>query len=254
MPIVITEDRIEQVYFFFRNLAEKQHRKHPHRKYGIVEFAYQEMVDSKETFMERTSYVSQIMLHLMENGFASRIRRGGAINPSIWDVSPFLGYGKVKYEKPEVEIEVVQSSKTNNTREEVKDVPKESENNTIVLSELNQSIQDMNSHLKELPLQMGTYLRDISAQLKLLDGSVLEELQKENNQLTATIKELEAKIEELNQDDYNKEKVERQCELLEDKINDIFAAPWKIGKHKDSYKQAIGMRLQNIKRELGIVE
>lgn len=251
MGVLVSEERLEGVYHFFKNLADEQYEKNHHR-YGIVSFSYDDMVKSRETFTTKQNYVSQVMVTLTERGLATRIKRGSASAASVWDVSPFLGYGKMKYERPQAEIEIVRKDVPQDTPKPVEN--NQREGNEEVLSELNQSIEDMNSHLRDLPIQMGTYLSDISAQLKLLDGHVVEELQKENNQLKGTVQELEAKLEEMNQSDYNKGEVERQCDLLVKKVDDIFGAPWKIGKHRQSYKDSITMRLDKIKKELGLIE
>lgn len=287
--IIPSKDQVEALHSYFKMIADRQCPALK-REYGVIEFIQKDLL--KDAMIGRVigsqSYLSSTMTYLQSEGFIKRLRRSSPAAPALWDVSKFIKdegsvvtkedlgmnpYYRRNKNFPDVEIEVVSKEDKPMEKiqepqvEQVESEPTETPaDNTAVLMDINENVSDMIGHLQQLPIAFNSIMKELTSKLTLLDPNVIAKLEEEKQHLSAKVTELEAELATANQKlaekptevivqpDYNKQYIETQCNGIDSKMADILNAPWKIGKNKESYKQAISIRLENIKKHLGIIE
>lgn len=73
----------------------------PGEKEGIIDFHYQDFIDAADGKLNSKSEVSLLLQSLQLHGLIKRLRRGGALGPSRWDVSTLLNIDIENYAKSE---------------------------------------------------------------------------------------------------------------------------------------------------------
>lgn len=282
--VIPSEDQVEAIRSYFQMLADRQCEALK-REYGVIEFIQKDLL--KDSVIGRVigsqSYLSSMMTYLQGEGYITRLRRSSPAAPALWNVLRLIQEGdcvvtkedlgmNTRYKRnknlPDVEIEII--SKEDKPMEKIEEpqveITETPVDNAAVLMDINENVNDMIGHLQQLPIAFDGIMKELASKLALLDPALIEKLEEDKKDLLHKVNELEGQLQDANQklteksaevvvqSDYNKQYVETQCNGISNKMTDILNTPWKVGKNKDSYKQAINMRLDNIKRHLGIIE
>lgn len=292
--VIPSEEQVEAIRSYFKMLADRQCKvlKREYGLIEFVQKdLLREPIIAR--VINSQSYLSSMMTYLQGEGHIARIRRSSPAAPALWNVAKFINDGASVVTKedlgmitrkrggkdfPDVEIEVVskedkpvQTKAEPQVEQTVTATTEAPVDNASVLMDLNENVSDMIGHIEQLPIAFNAIVRDLTSQLQMINPGIIENFKKEKEELEYKILELEVQLDEaierlsdanqtINdlktnvQPEYNKEYIETQCDGINNKLKDILDTPWKINKHKQSYKEAINQRLVNIKRNLGMVE
>lgn len=211
--VIPSADQLVTLVDFYQKIADRK---------GIVSYKQKDVIDSKQLhpYIASMTAFNGIVSYLRAEGFVEKLNglggrgRGTVLQVSNllenWDKVPTKESRnkgtRVKEEVPrnsqervlvEVLAENVTIKKEGKTVER-QDSPK-SKNDEILVT-LNNSILDMITYLKEMPLEMSGHLYKISNQLELTDPEVVSKLQADKEALAqklATVKiELSAEKQE----------------------------------------------------------
>lgn len=278
---------LSYVIEYFRGLADKQH-KSLKRQYGIVEFMYKNLEEysREQEGVDRIitkSEIVYVMKWLREKGFAQRLQVGKHKNPSVWDVRNLLAEPPIEGE-PDIDedesddyaknvtkenqivftkiaskvappadfkIDLVDEIKEPETKVEYKVQKKD---NSIVLSQINESINDMIGYLQTLPTEMMSELNSFTKDLEYVDHNIVLQLTKEKEDLKEQVSQLKTELERASATpDYSEHYIYRQRNLILDEVQRMLHAPaWSVRQNKDHYQNSIVEKLDNIMDHLNI--
>jgi hypothetical protein len=265
---VISKDRpSEKVLKFavdyFKDLADKQ-CKLVKREYGIVEFMYRDIQtevkeDSDIPIKLNKTQIVEIMKWLRTNGYAKQLRIGRHKTPSLWDVRNLLEKPPLKGEpdldddeEPKFEVQFVKDPVE--STDEITEYKVDKKDNNIVLTQINESINDMVSYLQTLPTEMMSELKGLSKNLELADHDVIMQLTKDKEDLKEEVSILKEELEKAQSTpDYSEHYIYRQRNLILDEVQRILHGPaWSIRQNKEHYNNSITEKIDNIMGHLDI--
>jgi archaellum component FlaC len=256
---------------------------------GRINFTQSQMLNNPiiANHFNSPSNLNAVNTYLSNEGFIAKVETGARHLKSTWDVSRLIkewdkvltrevvGISRPKRNSngdiilpSNVEVEVVRNTEpapapaaVEKPVAEVKPPSSNDTDNTQVLNQLKEAMDEMVGYLQNLPVEMSGHLRSISNQLDLTDTNALENLQTEVGQLKAQKKDLEDEVQRLKTEleevssktNYNTHQIYRQRNLILDEIDRMITGPsWTIRQNGVTIRNGIEQKLDNIMKEIGI--
>lgn len=267
---VPTKEQLHILVTYFKKHADKN---------GVVNATQRQMLEdpSVRSIANSPAYLTGFTTYFQNEGWITRLQTDSH-HKTAWDVNNILKnpekvltkevVGLLKPRRDEnnelivkAKVEVVKESEA--TQVEADSIEEVSSEQINVMESLRSAVTDMQAYLQQLPEEMGGHLTKLSNKLDSTNPAIIKNLRQANvelldekNNLEKEVKSLKAELEEASgKENYSRDAIYRQRNFILDEVDRALNLPaWNIKHNKNNIRNTIEKHLDNIMRELQIIQ